>query len=272
MKHQARKRFGQNFLTDQHIIERIIQAINPLVTDRIMEIGPGQAALTAPLIASGAEIHMVEIDRDLAAMLQTRFQTSKNAHVHVGDALTMDFAAINQGHPFRLVGNLPYNISTPLIFHVLKWHELVTDMHFMLQKEVVERMAASPGSKAWGRLSIMTQLHCEVFALFSVPPQAFSPAPKVQSSIVRLVPHQSPPVAIDSMPAFERLVGQAFTMRRKTLRNCMHGLLSAQQIDSAGVDPGLRPETLSLGQFATLSNLMDSQDLHKPDPPERVKL
>ena len=254
---RARKRFGQHFLTDAHVVDHIIRAVNPQAGEQIVEIGPGNAVLTAPLLASGAELHMLEIDRDLASSLQKRTAGHGNAFVHVGDALRMDFAAICGGRSFRLVGNLPYNISTPLLFHVLQWSELISDMHFMLQREVVERMAASPGGKAWGRLSIMCQYHCAVTPLFTVPPEAFSPRPRVHSSFVRLLPHAIPPVHIESMDAFQRLVGQAFTMRRKTLRNCLRGLLEASQIESAGIDPGLRPEALGLKEFATLARLMD---------------
>lgn len=257
MQHQARKRFGQNFLTDRQVIERIVQAIHPEPGQCIVEIGPGQAALTQPLLASGAELHLVEIDRDLAAGLQQRLAGHDNAHLHVADALQLDFADISKGRQFRIVGNLPYNISTPLLFHVLRWSRFITDMHFMLQREVVERMAAKPGSKDWGKLSIMCQYHCSVTPLFTVPPEAFSPAPRVHSSMVRLVPHATPPVHIESLDNFKRLVSQAFTMRRKTLRNCMRGLLDENQIQSAGIDPGLRPEALGLEQFAALASLMD---------------
>ena len=257
MQHKARKRFGQNFLTDARVVEQIIQAINPQAGDRIVEIGPGHAVLTMPLLASGAELHLIEIDRDLAAGLQERISGYSNATLHIGDALKTDFAALCSGLPFRLVGNLPYNISTPVLFHVLQWSELIGDMHFMLQREVVDRLAASPGSKAWGRLSIMCQYHCAETPLFTVPPEAFSPAPRVHSSVVRLVPHARPPVQIESMSAFQRLVGQAFTMRRKTLRNCLRGLLDTSQIESVGIDPGLRPEALGLEEFAALARLMD---------------
>ncbi len=256
-KPRARKRFGQNFLTDTQVVDDIIRAINPQAGEQIVEIGPGHAALTLPLLASGAELHLVEIDRDLASSLQQRIAGFEQAFLHIGDALSMDFAAICNGRPFRLVGNLPYNISTPLLFHVLQWHELISDMYFMLQREVVERMAASPGGKAWGRLSIMCQYHCAVTPLFSVPPEAFSPRPRVHSSMVRLVPHATPPVHVDSMDAFRRLVGQSFTMRRKTLRNCLRGLLDASQIEAAGINPGLRPEALGLEEFAALSRLMN---------------
>ena len=252
----ARKRFGQNFLTDSAVVERIIRAINPKAGDQIVEIGPGHAVLTLPLLASGAKLHLLEIDRELGTSLQKIVASHDHAFLHVGDALSMDFAAICGGRPFRLVGNLPYNISTPLLFHALKWIGLIRDMHFMLQREVVERMAAAPGAKAWGRLSIMCQYHCAVTPLFSVPPEAFSPSPRVHSTFVRLLPHAIPPVEIESMDAFQRLVGQAFTMRRKTLRNCLRGLLEPAQIESAGIDPRLRPEALGLKEFAALARLM----------------
>lgn len=255
--HRPRKRFGQNFLTDTRVINQIIQAIHPRENELIVEIGPGQAALTLPLLASGAELHLVEIDRDLANRLQARIAGRDQAHLHTADALSMDFNNLCGGRRFRLVGNLPYNISTPLLFHVLQWSELIDDMHFMLQREVVERMAASPGNKDWGRLSIMCQYHCDVTSLFTVPPAAFSPQPRVHSALVRLVPHARPPVEVGSMEAFRKLINQAFTMRRKTLRNCLRGLLEPGQIESAGIDPGLRPEALGLEQFAALSRLMD---------------
>lgn len=257
MGHKARKRFGQNFLTDQSLIQRIINTINPVAGELILEIGPGQAALSLPLSESDAELHLLEIDRDLAGNLQAMFNSIGGATVHTGDALQTDFSEILGGRPFRLVGNLPYNISTPLLFHVLQWNELVIDMHFMLQHEVVKRMAAQPGGKAWGRLSVMCQYYCAVIPLFDVPPEAFSPAPKVQSQFVKLVPHDRPPVQIDSMSVFQRLVTQAFSMRRKTLRNNLKGLLESDKIESVGIDPGVRPETLTLEQFADLSKLLD---------------
>jgi len=256
MRHKARKRFGQNFLTDPMVIQRMVDSIAPRPDELFIEIGPGQAALTSPLIAAGVELHLVEIDRDLADRLAKQFRIHPGVHVHVGDVLKMDFAVISNGRPFRLVGNLPYNISTPLLFHVLKWSELITDMHFMLQHEVVNRMAATPGTKAWGRLSIMCQVHCEVVPLFKVSAESFTPAPNVQSAFVRLIPHPVPRVQIDLKTAFDRLVSQAFSMRRKTLRNSLRGLLDVSLIESAGIDPGLRAEALGLEQFAALSNLM----------------
>ncbi len=257
MKHQARKRFGQNFLIDQQVISRIISSINPQPEELMIEIGPGQAALTSPLLQSGAELHLVEIDRDLAETLRKRLLLYPNGHLHITDALRLDFAGLLQDRRFRLVGNLPYNISTPLLFHVLQWQSQIIDMHFMLQKELVDRMCSSPGGKAWGRLAIMVQYHCEVVRLFNVPSTAFSPAPKVESSIVRLVPHASPPVEISSMPKFRQLVTQVFNHRRKTLRNCLKGMLEVEQIEALGIDPGLRPEMLDLASFASLSRLMD---------------
>ena len=257
MKHKARKRFGQNFLADPLVIQRIVDSIAPVPGQLVVEIGPGQAALTHPLAQTGAELHLVEIDRDLAKRLERQFADYPGVKLHLGDALKMDFREITEGRPFRLVGNLPYNISTPLLFHLLQWSDLLIDMHFMLQQEVVRRMAARPGGKAWGRLSIMCQYRCEVVPLFTVQPESFTHTPKVQSAIVRLVPHKNPPVRIDSMDSFQRLVSQAFSMRRKTLRNSLRGLLTVASIESAGIDPGLRPEALSLQQFADLSLLME---------------
>ncbi len=239
------------------VIQRIVNAIAPKPDELFIEIGPGQGALTSPLIATGMELHLVEIDRDLADRFATWYRIHPGVHMHIGDALIMDFAAITDKQPFRLVGNLPYNISTPLLFHVLKWSELIIDMHFMLQREVVNRMAASPGTKAWGRLSIMCQYHCKIVPLFTVQPESFTPVPKVQSGLVRLIPHREPPVQIASKKAFDQLVIQAFSMRRKTLRNSLRGLLDVSLIESADIDPGLRAEALGLKQFAVLSNLME---------------
>lgn len=256
MNHRARKRFGQNFLRDPQVIRRIIDTVNPQAGQLIVEVGPGRGALTAPLAASGAELRLLEIDRDLAAQLQTQYRDCPQIRVHTGDVLKTDLGEVTGGHFFRLLGNLPYNISTPLIFHVLKWSAQVRDMHFMLQQEVVERMAAPPGGKARGKLSVMVQYHCQVQPLFTVSPEAFSPVPKVHSALVRLVPHQQPPVAVDDLADFGKLVSQAFSMRRKTLRNSLRGLLEAEQIEHAGIDPGARAETLSMEQFAALTALM----------------
>ena len=256
MKHRPRKRFGQNFLHDQRVIDRIIASIAPQASDLLLEIGPGQAALTKPLIASGAELHVLEIDRDLVARLEKKFAHHSNITIHSCDALKVDLSGITGNRPFRLIGNLPYNISTPLIFHLLRWHELVTDMHFMLQKEVVDRMASGPGSKAYGRLSVMTQFRCNVTALFDVQPESFTPAPRVCSSIVRLQPLPTAPFEVGSDKSLEQVVAAAFSQRRKTLRNSLRNLLSAEQILAAGIDPGQRAEQLSLSQFAALARAL----------------
>lgn len=257
MNHKARKRFSQNFLTDPMMIQRIIDVIDPKPGQLMIEIGSGQAALTEPLAQAGPDLRIIEIDRDLAARLALRFGEYDNVRLYPGDALELDFFTISAGKPFRLVGNLPYNISTPLLFHVLQWSALITDMHFMLQQEVVDRMAAQPGGKSWGRLSIMVQYHCQVTPLFPVPAAAFSPAPRVRSGFVRLIPHRQPPVQIESMSRFRKLIDQAFSMRRKTLKNSLRGLLDSHCFEDAGIDPGLRPEMLTLEQFAELTRKME---------------
>ena len=253
MNHKPRKRFGQNFLHDQQVIDRIIASIAPQPTDILLEIGPGQAALTRPLVESGAELHVVEIDRDLVETLQKKFAGISNITIHPCDALKADFAEISDNRAFRLLGNLPYNISTPLIFHLLQWHHLIIDMHFMLQKEVVDRMAAGPGTKAYGRLSVMTQFLCKVTPLFDVQAESFSPAPRVCSSVVRLTPLSEPPFDAGPPGQLEKVVTAAFSQRRKTLRNSLRNLFDSVQILAAGIDPGQRAEQLSLSQFAALA-------------------
>jgi 16S rRNA (adenine1518-N6/adenine1519-N6)-dimethyltransferase len=253
LRHVARKRFGQNFLLDRQVIDRIIASIAPQSGDLLVEIGPGQAALTRPLLASGAELHLVELDRDLVAWLEAQFSAESRLTIHSCDALKADLPALTGHRPFRLVGNLPYNISTPLIFHVLQWSDLIIDMHFMLQKEVVDRMVAAPGSRTYGRLSVMTQFHAEVTRLFDVQPESFSPAPRVVSSIVRLRPLQQPPVDAGSVENLRKVVTCAFSKRRKTLRNSLRDILTEDQIAAAGIDPGDRAEQLGLSQFAALA-------------------
>ena len=253
MRHIPRKRFGQNFLHDQQVINRIIACIAPRSDELLVEIGPGQAALTRPLLDSGAELHVIELDRDLVSKLQHKFSDHPNITIHACDALKANLPLITGNRPFRLIGNLPYNISTPLIFHVLQWHELVKDMHFMLQKEVVDRMAALPGNRTYGRLSVMTQFRCQVTPLFDVLPESFSPAPKVRSSIVRLQPLKENPADPGSFENLKRVVSAAFSQRRKTLRNSLRDHLTADQILATGVDPGQRAEQLSLSQFAALA-------------------
>jgi 16S rRNA (adenine1518-N6/adenine1519-N6)-dimethyltransferase len=256
--HRARKRFGQNFLHDGNIIRRIVAGIRPRGDETLLEIGPGQGALTTSLLASGCELIAVELDRDLVALLQRKFADEPRFHLHSGDALKLQLADVASGRRVRVVGNLPYNISTPLIFHLLAQNAGIVDMHFMLQKEVVDRLAAEPGSKAYGRLGIMTQYHCRVEPLLDVPPGAFSPQPKVQSAVVRLVPHATPPYPARSVETLQTVVRTAFNQRRKTLRNALQGLVSVEQMQQLGIDAGARPETLSLQDYVALANAIGS--------------
>ena len=265
MTHRPRKRFGQNFLHDEQVIERIIACIAPKSSDLLIEIGPGQAALTHHVLESGAELHLVEIDRDLVVKVQDQFADNDNVTIHACDALQANFPELTGGRPFRLVGNLPYNISTPLIFHLLQWHEYIVDMHFMLQKEVVERMAADAGSRAYGRLSVMTRYRCDVTALFDVRPESFTPVPAVWSSIVRLQPLKAPTVDAGSSQDLERVVLAAFSQRRKTIRNSLRSLFTAAQISAAGIDPACRAEQLSLSQFATLARTLSYHEDEQPN-------
>lgn len=254
MRHVARKRFGQNFLHDQQVINRIISSIAPKPTDLLVEIGPGQAALTRPLLDSGAELHLIELDRDLVTRLEEKFAGEPNITIHSCDALKANIPELTGHRPFRLIGNLPYNISTPLIFHVLQWNELVIDMHFMLQKEVVDRMAAGPGSKAYGRLGIMLGCYMNIEALFDVPPEAFDPPPKVHSAIVRLDPLPDGTYPIDNEAKLSTLVATAFMQRRKTVRNSLRKEADAADFDAVGIDAGLRPEQIAIGDYVRLCN------------------
>lgn len=254
LKHKARKRFGQNFLHDDMVIRRIVQSIRPKKGDTLVEIGPGQAAITRPLIEQLNHIHAIEIDRDLFAFLQTEF-SAEQLTLHNVDALKFDFSTLSE-NKLRIVGNLPYNISTPILFHLLSFRTHIEDMHFMLQKEVVERMAADPGSKTYGRLSVILQYYCKVDYLFTVKPGAFNPAPAVDSAIVRLAPHAEASFDVGSEATFERLVTKSFGQRRKTLRNNLKGFLDVVDIESCGLDAGTRPEQLSLQDFCTLSQCL----------------
>lgn len=259
-QHRARKRFGQNFLHDAGVIHRILRAIHAKPGERLVEIGPGQGALTEGLLDSGAQLDVVELDLDLIPILQAKFAGRENFNLNQGDALKFDFSRLSQEPAsLRIVGNLPYNISTPLIFHLLEHAQLIRDMHFMLQKEVVERMAAGPGGGDWGRLSIMVQYHCCVEHLFNVGPGAFNPPPKVDSAIVRLVPHEVLPHPAKDAKLLEQVVREAFNQRRKTLRNTMKGLLDSAAIEAAGVDGSLRPEQLDLAAFVRLADQLADQ-------------
>ncbi len=250
MTHQARKRFGQNFLQDARVIGQIMQAIRPETRAHIVEIGPGQAALTTPLIAQSKKLTVIEIDRDLAARLQAR--ETPAFKVLVGDALQLDFSSLSQGEKLTLVGNLPYNISTPILFHLMQYQSQIDDLFFMLQKEVVERMAAAPRDSEYGRLSVMIQYFCEVTPLFQVSPQAFSPAPKVDSMVVHLSPWKTSPYPpLHNFQRFSLIVQHAFSQRRKTLRNA----LSQLDLEVPAEYSQKRAEELSVADFIGLANL-----------------
>ena len=256
LTHRARKRFGQHFLHDQEVIQRLLIAIAPQPGQHLVEIGPGRGVLTEPLLEALGELDAVELDRDLVAYLRTRM-AGRGLRLYEADALNFNFTALRQDtRPLRIVGNLPYNISTPLLFHLLAQMDAIADMHFMLQKEVVQRMAAPPGGGDYGRLSVMTQIACRVEYLFSVAADAFTPAPKVDSAVVRLVPYIQSPVVVNDPAQFAQLVAQAFSQRRKTLRNSLRGRVDEAQWRDVGIDPGVRPETLSPQQFAVLSNYL----------------
>jgi 16S rRNA (adenine1518-N6/adenine1519-N6)-dimethyltransferase len=249
-----RKRFGQHFLHDPGIIRRIIGAVDPLPGQRVVEIGPGRGALTWQLLERAQGLDVIEIDRDLARAIENDARAGANLRVHVQDVLDVDFSTLRgAGAPLRIVGNLPYNISTPLMFHLLKQQTAVADMHFMLQKEVVDRITAQPGSKEYGRLTVMVAAAAQAEALFDVGPGAFTPQPKVWSAIVRLRPSRTPRFDIGADGVLRSLVTAAFSQRRKTLRNGLKTLLSAQEIQSCGIDPQLRPETLTPAQFGLLA-------------------
>ncbi len=252
--HKARKRFGQNFLSDPGIIQRIVNSIAPRTDDNIVEIGPGKGAITALLLEACPKLNVVELDRDLIPILLAQFANYKDFKIHQADALKFDFSELAQEQALRIVGNLPYNISTPLIFHLLSYHGKVKDMHFMLQKEVVERMAAVPGQKSYGRLGIMVQYYCQVENLFLVPPECFQPKPKVDSAIVRLRPYKELPHPAKDVKLLERVVNVAFQQRRKTLRNGLKQLANAEQLDALNTDISVRAENLSVAQFVALAD------------------
>jgi len=254
MKHVARKRFGQNFLTDKQVLSDIIDAIAPRKGETMVEIGPGLAAMTALLLKQLDHMHVVELDRDLVTRLEKAYPRERLT-VHSGDALKFDFGAIPvaEGQKLRVVGNLPYNISSPLLFHLADFAHLIEDQHFMLQKEVVERMVAEPGSKTYGRLSVMLQWRYDMSLMFIVPPTAFDPPPQVESAIVRMVPVKQ------QLPCdgkrLEAVVAKAFSQRRKVIRNCVAGMFTEAQLVEAGIDPSVRPEAVSLAQYVALANL-----------------
>jgi 16S rRNA (adenine1518-N6/adenine1519-N6)-dimethyltransferase len=251
--HRPRKRFGQHFLHDPSVIARLVTAIAPGSGERMVEIGPGEGVLTGPLLEAGAHVTAIELDRDLAAALPQRLAFPDRLEVIQGDVLEIDFAALGGDRRLRVVGNLPYNISTPILFRLFAAARVIGDMHFMLQKEVVDRMVAAPGSKQYGRLSVMAAFHCRMERLFTVPPGAFRPPPKVDSAIIRMIPKALDEQELARLPQLEEVVRRAFGQRRKTLRNALKGLLDEKQIENAGVDPAARAETLSLETFISLA-------------------
>ena len=254
---QTRKRFGQHFLRDPAVIEAIVQAINPLPDQSVIEIGPGPGAITLPMLRRCQRLTAIELDRDIVPGLIKSMASAGELTVHQADALKFDFATLRaspEAPLLRLTGNLPYNISTPLLFHLLGFHTHILDMHFMLQKEVVRRMAATPGDKTYGRLTVMLAQRCRISSLFDIAPSAFTPPPKVDSSVVRIDVRRDPAFTVDDPLMFDRLVRQAFSMRRKTLRNGLRGLLDSEGIEALGIDPGIRPERLLPEQFASLAN------------------
>jgi 16S rRNA (adenine1518-N6/adenine1519-N6)-dimethyltransferase len=251
---QVRRRFGQHFLHDPGVIRRIVDAVAPLPGERLVEVGPGRGALTWGLLARAGQMDAIEIDRDLARALAADSRAGSQLRVHVKNVLDTDFIGLRGGGaPLRIIGNLPYNISTPLLFRLLQQRAAIGDMHFMLQKEVVDRMAAQPGGKEYGRLTVMLAAYAEVQALFDVGPGAFKPRPKVWSAIVRLRPTVLPRFAIGDDGVLRALVAAAFSHRRKTLRNGLKSLLTGEDIEACGIDPALRPETLAPSQFGRLA-------------------
>ena len=249
--HKARKRFGQNFLIDQGIIHSIVDAVNPRSGERVVEIGPGLGALTQPLLERAGHLHVVELDRDLIARLEKKYSREQMT-IHAGDALAFDFSTL--GADLRVVGNLPYNISTPILFHLLDKVEGIRDIHAMLQKEVVDRMVAAPGDADRSRLSVMLQRYCYLEPLLDVPPESFDPAPKVNSAVVRMIPK----AVADRLPVDESklqaVVNAAFSQRRKMVRNTLKPIMSADQIEAAGVNPTERAEQLTEADFVALAN------------------
>ncbi|KAF0280852.1 16S rRNA (adenine(1518)-N(6)/adenine(1519)-N(6))-dimethyltransferase RsmA [Spiribacter aquaticus] len=257
--HRARRRFGQNFLHDPAIIEQMLTAIAPRTAEHFLEIGPGSGALTRPLLARGAQVMAIEVDRDLAARLD-QWDAARSGALQVieADALSQPVAPLIEasGQALRVVGNLPYNLSTPLLFHLTAPATGIHDLHLLLQREVVDRMAAGPGSRIYGRLSVMIQARCQIEPLFEVPPGAFSPPPQVTSRFVRLIPHAEPPLGDTDTHCLSRVVAAAFAQRRKTLRNALRGLVDDAGIAAAGIDPGTRAERIDLAGYGRLARIL----------------
>ncbi len=263
--HRARKRFGQNFLHDSHVIDSIVAAIHPQKGQTLVEIGPGLGAITEPVAELVDKLNVVELDRDLAERLQSHPFIRHKLNIHQADAMRFDFSQlVEDDKPLRIFGNLPYNISTPLMFHLFEFAGQISDMHFMLQKEVVKRLAAGPGTKAYGRLTVMAQYYCKVIPVLEVPPEAFKPAPKVDSAVVRLEPYSQPPFPAKDVKLLRRVCTEAFNQRRKTIRNSLKKLFTPEQLQELGVDPTRRAEDISLEQYVSLANwLADNAEAGK---------
>ncbi|MGL4614623.1 MAG: 16S rRNA (adenine(1518)-N(6)/adenine(1519)-N(6))-dimethyltransferase RsmA [Shewanella sp.] len=255
--HTARKRFGQNFLTDSNVINRIVGAIAPDNDHVMVEIGPGLGALTEPVAMAVENLTVVELDRDLVERLHQHPVLKDKLTIHQGDALQFDFSQLRQSDKkLKVFGNLPYNISTPLMFHLFEFAEQIETMHFMLQKEVVLRLSASPGCKAYGRLTVMAQYFCQVVPVLEVPPHSFTPAPKVDSAVVRLLPYSEKPFPCKDVNVLRQLCTTAFNMRRKTLRNNLKHMLSDAEFELLGIDPSQRPEQISVEQYVAMANMV----------------
>lgn len=257
--HHPRKRFGQNFLVDDAVLQKILCAINPAVSDHLVEVGSGRGALTRELISKVARFDAIEIDRDLVALLQPLFASYQTtACLYSADVLAFDFSSLENAHcakNLRIVGNLPYNITTPLLFYLFKFTDLIKDLHFMVQREVAERLCAKPGSKIYGRLSVMAQYYCKIESLFDVAPTSFSPVPAVHSSFIRLIPREFSPSANDTK-VFAEVVRLAFNQRRKTLHNSLREIMTADEWQKLHIDSMLRPEQLAVGHFVEISNII----------------
>ncbi|GLP97343.1 16S rRNA (adenine(1518)-N(6)/adenine(1519)-N(6))-dimethyltransferase RsmA [Paraferrimonas sedimenticola] len=258
--HHARKRFGQNFLNDDAIIGRIVAAISPDNDHTMVEIGPGLGAITEPVAEKIDCLNVVELDKDLVARLTSHPFLGPKLNIHQGDALKFDFGQlVEEGKSMKVFGNLPYNISTPLMFHLFEYAEHIENMHFMLQKEVVLRLSAAPGTKAYGRLTVMAQYHCQVIPVLEVPPGSFVPPPKVDSAVVRLVPYKDNPHPCQDLAKLHHVTSTAFNMRRKTLRNNLKKLFSDEDFTQLGVDATLRPEQITVAQYVALANLLSQR-------------
>lgn len=263
LNHRPRKRFGQNFLVDANIIDKIITSIDPAPNDHVIEVGPGLGALTQPLLGQVNRLDVIELDRDVIPKLH-KLADQGALRIHNIDVLAFDFTTFGQsnfdGQKLRIIGNLPYNISTAILFHLIQHRDVVQDMYFMLQKEVVERIAAAVGSHDYGRLSVMMQLHFRISPLFTVAADCFRPAPKVESALVQLIPHPSLPIVPEQYDAFSALIRQAFSHRRKTLKNTLKGLCDSSQINAAGIDPGKRPQELDIHDYVKLLSQLEKAE------------